>query len=90
MRSRGRSVEGESGENAGGVWDDAAQTARYEITPDKETPLWDTHSQIIYYWTQTQSGKGKAYIIVYDGGVFARNRDSVYGYLSFRAVKDPE
>ncbi len=77
------------GENAGGVWDDAAKAARYKITPDKETPLWDPHSRIIYYWTQTQSGGDQAYIIVYDGGVYPRSRDSVYGYLSFRAVKAP-
>lgn len=77
------------GENAGGVWDGAAQAARYEITPDKETPLWDPHSKVIYYWTQTQCGEDKAYIIVYDGGVYPRSRDSAQSYLSFRAVKDP-
>jgi hypothetical protein len=77
------------GENAGGVWDGSEQTAVYERTPDKETPLWDPHSQVIYYWTQTLAGEGRAYIIVYDGGVYSRSRGSAYGYLSFRAVKDP-
>ncbi len=77
------------GENAGGVWDAETGTAHYEATPDKETPLWDKHSQVIYYWTQTESGEEGAYIIVYDGGVYTRNRENAYGYLSFRAVKDP-
>jgi len=76
------------GENAGGVWNSDTQSAHYEATPDKETPLWDTHSQVIYYWTQTESGEDRAWIIVYDGGVYTRSQESAYAYLSFRAVKD--
>lgn len=76
-------------ENAGGEWDADAQTSHYKVKPDKETPLWDMHSQIIYYWTQTGYGEGRVYIVVYDGGVYTRSRNSIYGYLSFRAVKDP-
>jgi hypothetical protein len=49
------------GQNAGGVWDAAAQTPSYRVTPDKETPLWDPHSQIIYYWTGTECGDGQAF-----------------------------
>jgi hypothetical protein len=78
------------GQNAGGAWDEAAKKASYRITPDKETPLWDPHSQIIYYWAGGDTGKDDtAYIVVYDGGVFTRQKISRYGYLSFRAVKDP-
>ena len=60
------------GENAGGVWDEEAETAIYEVTPDKETPLWELHSQIIYYWTADTAteDESKAYIIVYNGGRF--------------------
>ncbi len=78
------------GENSGGVWDKEEKKADYEIAPDKESPLWDVHSQIIYYWTADEASEGKAYIIVYDGGVFERRTDSSYGYLGFRAVKDIE
>jgi type IV secretory pathway VirB2 component (pilin) len=74
-------------ENAGGTWDAEAEKASYEKTPDKETPLWDIHSQIIYYWTQTEADSDQAYIVVYNGGVFKRDKDAAYGYLSFRAVK---
>ncbi len=78
------------GENAGGVWDEDEETAIYTMTPDKETPLWDLHSQIIYYWTADTSIKNedRAYIIVYNGGVYDRNKTAGYGYLSFRAVKE--
>jgi hypothetical protein len=73
--------------NAGGGWDPKAGKAFYEKKPDKETPLWDSHSKVIYYWVQSGPAPDKAYIIVYDGGVFARDKERKYGNLSFRAVK---
>ena len=78
------------GENAGGVWDAEKETAIYKKTPDKESPLWDVHSKVIYYWTADTSvhDEKKASIIVYDGGVYARRKIDHYGYLSFRAVKE--
>lgn len=78
------------GENAGGVWDAAEEKAAYDRTPDKESPLWDVHSNIIYYWTNDVPAEDadQAYIIVYNGGVYGRRKISRYGYLSFRAVKD--
>ena len=78
------------GENSGGVWNEQKKEAQYELTPDKESPLWDVYSQIIYYWTADEANNDRAYIIVYDGGVFERRKDSSYGYLGFRAVKDIE
>jgi hypothetical protein len=74
-------------ENAGGRWDPKAGKALYEKTPDKETPLWDSHSKVIYYWVQNESAPDQAYIVVYDGGVFQRDKERKYGHLSFRAVK---
>lgn len=78
------------GENAGGVWDPAVEKAVYEITPDKESPLWDVHSQVIYYWTAETSARdeSRAYIIVYHGGVFDKRKTDGQSYLSFRAVKE--
>ena len=77
------------GENAGGVWDPATEKATYDRNPDKETPLWDIHSKVIYYWTADNSltDDSKAYIIVYNGGVFPRAKTNSQDYLSFRAVK---
>ena len=76
------------GKDAGGLWDPENKKASYRFTPDKETPLWDPYSKVIYYWTDTVAAEGSAYIIVYNGGVFPRRMESRYGYLSFRAVKD--
>jgi len=78
------------GENSGGVWNGETKTADYDTTPDKETPLWDVHSKVIYYWTSdTSKGDQKqAFIIVYDGGVYDKDKLSAQDYLSFRAVKE--
>lgn len=80
------------GENAGGFWYPEEEKAVYKITPDKETPLWDVHSKIIYYWTSETSAQDErqAYIIVYDGGIFDKRKINHQGYLSFRAVKEVE
>ena len=42
------------GQNAGGVWDAQSALASYRIKPDKETPLWNPHSMVIYWWTGTE------------------------------------
>ncbi|MEA2015435.1 MAG: hypothetical protein U9O59_01745 [Actinomycetota bacterium] len=76
------------GKNAGGVWNEEKKVSEYEMTPDKETPLWDPHSRVIYYWTGTIAEEGRAYIISYNGGVYPRNIEAHYGYLAFRAVKE--
>ena len=77
------------GESAGGTWDTIFEKATYEKTPDKETPLWKPHSLVIYYWTGTEISGTHAYIIVYDGGVFVRDKQYGYPYLNFRAVTEP-
>ncbi len=78
------------GENAGGIWYAEEGKARYEETPDKETPLWDVHSKVIYYWTSDTSIEDieKAYIVVYHGGIFGKRKTDAQDYLSFRAVKE--
>lgn len=78
------------GQNAGGVWDSFEEKAVYERTPDKESPLWDVHSKVIYYWTSETfiQDERKAYIIVYHGGVYEKMKSDGQGYLSFRAVKE--
>ena len=78
------------GKNAGGLWDSSTQKASYDVTPDKESPLWDVHSKVIYYWSSDVSinDHNRAYIIVYHGGVFDRLKTEGQDYLSFRAVKN--
>jgi len=78
------------GENAGGVWYPKEEKAIYDKTPDKESPLWDVHSKVIYYWTSDTSinDEQQAYIITYHGGVFDKIKIHRQSYLSFRAVKE--
>lgn len=78
------------GENVGGVWHAQVEKASYKERPDKESPLWDVHSKIIYYWTSVTAieDEQRAYIIVYNGGVYSRKKTNRQDYLSFRAVKE--
>lgn len=75
------------GENSHGVWDSASAIVEYEKGPDKEFPLWDIYSPIIYWWTATEVDQKNAYIIVYDGKVWPRAKQAVIGNLGFRCVK---
>ncbi len=75
------------GQNSGGVWDAEAAQAAYKTTPDKESPLWNTHSQVIYWWTATSIDDTHAYIIVYDGKVWPRPKQFSPAYLGYRCVK---
>ena len=75
------------GRNSGGVWDPEAAEAAYATTPDKESPLWNIYSQVIYWWTATESDEDHAYIIVYDGKVWVRSKQLSQDYLGYRCVK---
>ncbi len=75
------------GQNAGGSWDPINNKADYKHQPDKESPLWNAHLKTIYWWTSTELNSDQAYIIVYNGEVWPRNKKLKVGYLNFRAVK---
>jgi hypothetical protein len=77
------------GHNSGGRWEPTAATVTYVTTPDKESPLWNLHSQVIYWWTATEAGPGQAFIIAYDGKVWPRSRDLVLPSQGFRCVRQP-
>jgi len=77
------------GVNSGGEWNAKTAEATYESTPDKESPLWNIHSQVIYWWTATKVDEERAYIIVYDGKVWPRLKEFSPAYLGFRCVKSP-
>jgi hypothetical protein len=78
------------GRNCEGTWDAATRMAFYERRPDKESPLWATDSQVVYWWTATEINDQQAYIIVYDGKVWPRKKSISPGYLAFRAVKSAD
>jgi hypothetical protein len=77
------------GRHAGGAWDGAGGKARFEVLPDKESPLWDVHSKVIYWWTATEVEPDRALQVCYNGRVMPSAKKGRYGYLGFRAVKDP-
>jgi len=78
------------GINSGGIWDGQTKAAKYQVRPDKETPLWNVHSQVIYWWTATEVDGEKAYIIVYDGKVWPRPKRFAPATLGCRCVKSVE
>lgn len=77
------------GSNSGGRWNAQNAQAYYKIRPDKETPLWNIHSQVIYWWTDTEIDEENAYMIAYNGKVWPREKRLHLGYLGFRCVKLP-
>ena len=78
------------GINSGGTWDAQARTATYQTRPDKESPLWNVRSQVIYWWTATEINAEQAYMIVYDGKVWPRRKRFAPDYLGYRCVKSVE
>jgi len=76
------------GRNSGGEWDAKKERAKYRIKPDKESPLWDTTSQIIYWWTSTEKDENTVYVIIYNGVVYSAAKDFQIGSRSFRAIKE--
>lgn len=77
-----------NGINCGGVWDSVMEKPSYKITPDKETPLWNPHSQIIYWWTATEKNDSNVYVAVYHGMITTADKRYSAGSRAFRAVKD--
>src|SRR6185503_7949677 len=77
------------GENAGGVWDPAARMARYRTMPDKEPPLWDPFSPVIYWWTADETDANRAFRVVFNGYVTTWPKHIGPDYLSCRCVKAP-
>jgi hypothetical protein len=75
------------GENNGGTWNEETAEATYNTKPDKESPLWNMYSQVIYWWTATEIDEEKAYMIVYDGQVWSKTKNSSLPYRGFRCVK---
>ena len=76
------------GKNAGGRWDDTTFKATYRIGPDKESPLWNSRSQIIYWWTATPKTTDSVFVVCFNGKVFPRSKKLSMGSLAFRAVRD--
>lgn len=73
--------------NAKGHIDNSGIT-QYQTKPDKETPLWNPNSQIIYYWTSDSANEETAYLVAYNGIILQRNKNSAADYQGYRCVKN--
>ena len=78
------------GKNCEGVWNSGSRSATYTTMPDKETPLWNPNTGIIYWWTATERDSGQAYYIDFNGRVYSRDKKSDLGSRAFRAVRDSQ
>jgi hypothetical protein len=65
------------------------QRPAYDVTPDKEAPLWNRYSRVIYWWTADEVAPDRAYRISYNGGVHVSVKQTKRGYFAARCVKDP-
>jgi hypothetical protein len=77
------------GNNCIGVWNPVSARASYTIKPDKESPLWNPYSVIIYWWTSSERDRGRAYYVDFNGNVYPRDKKSNMGSQAFRAVRNP-
>lgn len=77
-------------ENAGGSWDAATRRPRYRVQPDKDAPLWNRYSPVIYWWTADELDADRAYRVVYNGFVNAMPKRIGPDYLACRCVKAPQ
>jgi hypothetical protein len=76
--------------SAGGKWNPAKLTASYDQIPNKEAPLWNPHSRVIYWWTSTQPSADEALMVAYDGNVWRRKTTTKADYFAFRAVREKD
>lgn len=76
-----------NGVNAGGVWDPVTRTPSYTTKPDKETPLWNPHSMIIYWWTSSEADSARVFRVVFNGMVTMLPKKLAMGDMAFRAVR---
>ena len=77
------------GENSGGVWDEPSGKASYEVSPDKEPPLWHARSPVITWWTSTEVDDERAYSVRLDGQVEPRDKNLRSAAVAYRCVRDP-
>lgn len=59
-----------------------------QIQPDKEAPIWNPFSQVIYWWTASDDDRGDNLRISYNGYVLPVQK-RLTGYTAFRAVREP-
>jgi hypothetical protein len=75
--------------SAHGDWNATTGIATYTVQPDKESPLWNTRSKVIYWWTGSATDSAHAHMIACDDNVWERNARRPPAYFAFRRVREP-
>jgi hypothetical protein len=75
------------GRDAEGRWNAEARVTSFTVQPDKEAPLWNPFSHVIYLWTSTERDAQRAYFISYNGQAHPRNKSAHPGYQGYRCVR---
>lgn len=75
------------GQNAGGTWAGGAGRASFRVMPDKEPPLWNPYSQVIYWWMADEVDAERAYRVAYNGYVIRLNKNVGADYIACRCVR---
>jgi len=78
------------GENAGGVWDPVLRRPDYRVRPDKDAPLWNRYTMVIYWWTADESDPQHAYRVAYNGTVNDVLKSWGAADIACRCVKPPQ
>jgi hypothetical protein len=78
------------GESAGCSWQgEVWEQMECEVTPDKETPLWDPTAPPIYYWAFELYDEEEAYFVSYNGWVNTARQMGGNPRHSYRCVREP-
>jgi len=75
------------GAQAGCSWNGRTGRQPCALTPDKETPLWNPKSPIIYLWTADEAHGGEAYYVTYHGSVSTSPKYIGLGSRGYRCVR---
>jgi hypothetical protein len=70
------------------LWNSVTGSPKYQVTPDKETPLWNPNSQIIYWWTKSEKNDSTVYVAIYNGMINTADKKFYPGSRAFRAIKE--
>lgn len=78
------------GVNAGCAWNGEVHAKMTcEILPDKETPLWATDREPIYYWAAEEFSERDAYCVSYNGWANTGYKTGGNPRHSYRCVRQP-
>ncbi|MGC8787001.1 MAG: DUF7670 domain-containing protein [Anaerolineae bacterium] len=74
------------GAHAGCLWNGQSGKQPCAVRPDKETPLWNPRSPLIYLWTADEANAAEAYYVTYYGSVLRAAKYVGLGSQGYRCV----